>query len=83
MSSAFTFLLSALSIAWVLIVISPQVYRPIMLLIGVWAIFRSYPTKGRYGPAVDTLWVVITMFGLGWPIAQGEPFLYRAANPTG
>jgi TRAP transporter 4TM/12TM fusion protein len=82
-SSAFTFLLSALSIAWVLIVISPQVYRPVMLLIGVWAIFRSYPTKGRYGPAVDTLWVVITMFGLGWPIAQGEPFLYRAANPTG
>jgi TRAP transporter 4TM/12TM fusion protein len=54
-----------------------------MLLIGVWAIFRSYPTKGRYGPAVDTLWVVVTLFGLGWPLAQGEPFLYRAANPTG
>ena len=83
MSSAFTFLLSALSLAWVLIVISPQVYRPLMLLIGVWAIFRSYPTKGRYGLAVDTLWVVLTMFGLGWPLAQGEPFLYRAANPTG
>jgi TRAP transporter 4TM/12TM fusion protein len=82
-SSLFSFLLSALSLAWVLIVISPQVYRPLMLLIGVWAIFRSYPTKGRYGPAVDTLWVVATLFGLGWPLAQGEPFLYRAANPTG
>ena len=83
MSFVFTALLSALALIWVLVVISPQVYRPLMLLIGVWAILRTYPAKGRYGPAVDTLWVIAALFSLGWPLAQGEAFLYRAANPTG
>jgi TRAP transporter 4TM/12TM fusion protein len=82
-SAVLSFLLSALSLVWVLLVISPQVYRPLMLLIGAWAILRTYTTKGRYGLAVDTVWVALAMFGLGWPLAQGEPFLYRAANPTG
>ncbi len=83
MSALFSFLLSALSLVWVLAVISPQVYRPLMLLLGTWAILRSFPTKGRYGLAVDTFWVILALFGLGWPLAQGEPFLYRAANPIG
>ena len=83
MSFVFTALLSALSLIWVLVVISPQVYRPLMLLVGVWAVFRTYPTKGRYGPALDALWVIASLFSLGWPLAQGEAFLYRAANPTG
>ena len=82
-SFVFTALLSALSLVWVLVVISPQVYRPFMLLVGVWAILRAYPTKGRYGPVIDTLWVIGALFGLGWPLAQGEAFLYRAANPIG
>ncbi len=56
-TSVFCFLLSALSLVWVLVVISPQTYRPLMLLIGVWAIFRAKPTAGRWGPAIDTLWV--------------------------
>jgi TRAP transporter 4TM/12TM fusion protein len=64
-------------------IISPQVYRPLMLLVGVWAILRAYPTKGRGGAALDTLVVVIALFGLGWPLAQGQAFLYRAATPTG
>jgi len=81
--AVFAFALSALSLVWVLFVISPQVYRPLMLLIAVWAIMRAHPTKGRFGPAVDTVWVVAALFGLGWPLAQGEPFLYRAANPAG
>jgi TRAP-type uncharacterized transport system fused permease subunit len=67
----------------VLFVISPQVYRPLMLLLGVWAIFRAKPTSGRYGPAIDTLWVIAGLIGLGWPLANGEAFLYRAASPTG
>ena len=83
MSVVFSTLLSALALMWVLIIISPQVFRPLMLLVGAWAILRAYPTKGRYGPAFDTLWVMAALFGLGWPLAQGEPFLYRAANPTG
>jgi len=78
-----SFLLSALSIVWVLKVISPQTYRPLMLLVGVWAILRVYPTRGRWGPIVDLGWVIVGLFGLGWPLAAGEPFLYRAANPTG
>ena len=83
MSAVFCFLLSALSLVWVLIVISPQTYRPLMLLVGVWATLRAYPTKGRSGPAIDTIWVVVALFGLGWPLAQGQAFLYRAATPTG
>jgi TRAP transporter 4TM/12TM fusion protein len=82
-ASLFCFLLSALSVAWVLVVISPQVYRPLMLLIGIWATFRVKPTTGRYGPAIDTAWVVVALIGLGWPLANGEAFLYRAASPTG
>ena len=58
-------------------------YRPLMLLVGVWATIRLKPTTGRWGPLVDTLWVIAALFGLGWPLAQGEAFLYRAANPTG
>jgi TRAP transporter 4TM/12TM fusion protein len=76
-------LLSVLSLAWVLVVISPQVYRPLMLLIGAWAIIRTVPTKGRFGQAIDAAWVAAALFGLGWPLAQGEAFLYRAASPTG
>jgi len=82
-AAVFCFLLSALSLVWVLFVISPQVYRPLMLLLGVWAIFRAKPTSGRYGPAIDTLWVIAGLIGLGWPLANGEAFLYRAASPTG
>ncbi len=78
-----SFLLSAFALTWVLVVISPQTYRPLMLLVGTWAIFRAYPAEGRWGPAVDLVWVVLALFGLGWPLANGEEFLYRAANPTG
>jgi TRAP transporter 4TM/12TM fusion protein len=82
-ASVFCFLLSALSLLWVLVVISPQTYRPLMLLIGVWATIRAKPTRGKYGPAIDTVWVIAALFSLGWPLAAGQPFLYRAANPTG
>ncbi|MSO50751.1 MAG: TRAP transporter fused permease subunit [Acidobacteria bacterium] len=82
-ASMLAFLLSAFSLAWVLFVIPPQTYRPLMLLVGVWATLRLKPSAGRWGPAIDLVWVVLTMFGLGWPLAQGEPFWYRAANPTG
>ena len=76
------FLLSSLALAWVLVVISPQIYRPLMLLIGVWATIGLKKTPGRYGRAVDALWFVAALAGLGWPLANGDPFLYRAANPT-
>jgi len=82
-ASALAFLLSALSLAWVLFVIPPQTYRPLMLLVGVWATLRLKPQPGRWGPAIDLVWVVLALFGLGWPLAQGEAFWYRAANPTG
>lgn len=83
MAGVFCFLLSALALVWVLVVISPQVYRPLMLLIGVWATMRVKATGGRWGPAIDTLWVIAALLGLGWPLANGDPFLYRATNPTG
>jgi TRAP transporter 4TM/12TM fusion protein len=76
-------LLSVLALSWVLVVISPQTYRPLMLLVGAWAIFRAFPTKGRWGQAIDLVWVVLAIFGLGWPLAAGEAFQYRAATPAG
>ncbi len=82
-TSVLAFLLSALSLAWVLTVISPQTYRPLMLLVGVWATLRWKPTAGRWGGAVDLLWVIAALVGLGWPLAQGDPFWYRAATPAG
>jgi TRAP transporter 4TM/12TM fusion protein len=82
-ASILSFLLSALSLAWVLTVISPQTYRPLMLLVGVWATLRLKPAAGRWGPAADLLLVLLALFGLGWPLAQGEAFWYRTANPTG
>jgi TRAP transporter 4TM/12TM fusion protein len=82
-SAALSFLLSVLSLVWVLTIISPQTYRPLMLLVGVWATLRLKPTAGRAGPLVDLLWVVIALFGLGWPLAQGEAFWYRSTGPTG
>jgi len=54
-----------------------------MLLIGVWAIVRARPTRGRWGPAIDAAWLLLAIPALLWPIANGEPFWYRAANPTG
>jgi TRAP transporter 4TM/12TM fusion protein len=72
-----------LSLVWVLTVIAPQTYRPLMLLVGVWASLRLKPTAGRWGPAIDFVWVVLALFGLGWPLAQGEAFWYRAASPAG
>ena len=71
------FLLSSLALAWVLVVISPQIYRPLMLLIGVWATLGVKKTPGRYGRAIDALWFVAALAGLGWPLANGDPFLYR------
>jgi TRAP transporter 4TM/12TM fusion protein len=70
-------------VLWVLVIISPQTYRPLMLLIGVWASLRLKPTPGRWGGAIDLMWVVGALVGLGWPLAQGEAFWYRAATPTG
>ena len=82
-ASVLAFLLSALSVVWVLTVISPQTYRPLMLLVGVWASLRLKPMGGRWGGAVDLVWVVAALVGLGWPIAQGDAFWYRATSPTG
>jgi TRAP transporter 4TM/12TM fusion protein len=82
-AAVLAFLLSALSLTWVLTVISPQTYRPLMLLIGVWATLRWKPTPGRWGGALDLVWVVAALVGLGWPLAQGDAFWYRATTPTG
>jgi TRAP transporter 4TM/12TM fusion protein len=54
-----------------------------MLLVGVWASLRLKPIGGRWGGAVDLVWVVAALVGLGWPLAQGEAFWYRATSPTG
>jgi TRAP-type uncharacterized transport system fused permease subunit len=81
MSWVLSSLLSVLSLAGVVVGISPQTYRPLMLLVGVWAIMRSTPTTGRYGQAADAAWVAAALFSLGWPLAQGAAFFDRAANP--
>lgn len=82
-ASVLAFLLSTLSLLWVVTVISPQTYRPLMLLVGVWASLRWKPAQGRFGGVVDLGWVIAALIGLGWPLAQGEAFWYRAATPAG
>ena len=61
------FALALAGLAWVLVVISPQIYRPLMLLIGVWATLGVKKTPGRYGRAIDALWFAAALAGLGWP----------------
>jgi TRAP-type uncharacterized transport system fused permease subunit len=70
-----------MALVWAVIPISPQTYRPLLLLIGVWAIIRATPTKSRYGQAIDAAWVAVALFSLGWPLAQGAAFFDRAPNP--
>jgi TRAP transporter 4TM/12TM fusion protein len=75
-------LLSALALVWVFAVITPQVYRPLMLLVGVVAILLGKRLSGQTGLVVDGLWIVAAVIGLGWPLWQGDALLYRAATPT-
>ena len=75
-------ILGATSLVWVLTVISPQVYRPLMLLGAVWAIFGWKQSAGRFGGVIDTAWILGATVGLGWPLLAGDAFWYRAANPT-
>jgi TRAP transporter 4TM/12TM fusion protein len=82
MTAALTFLLSSLSLVWVGTVIAPQVYRPLMLLVAAIAIVTTRRTSGRAGPWLDTLVLAVAAFGLGWPLVQGDAFIYRAATPT-
>ena len=44
---------------------------------------RASRRRADAGRRSTRAWVVAALFGLGWPLAQGEAFLYRAANPTG
>jgi TRAP transporter 4TM/12TM fusion protein len=75
-------LLCALSLAWVVAVISPQVYRPLILLVGILATFFHKPSTNRWGALIDAAWISAALFGLIWPLAGGEAFLYRAATPS-
>ncbi len=85
-STVLAFILSALALIWTVTVISPQVYRPLMLLVAVLAIVLAHPCAGpltgRFGGAVDALVIAATLFSLGWPLLAGEAFLYRAATPS-
>jgi TRAP transporter 4TM/12TM fusion protein len=74
-------LLCALSLVWVVAVITPQVYRPLILLVGILATFFYKPSTGRLGALIDAAWIAAALFGLVWPLAGGEAFLYRAATP--
>jgi len=75
-------LLGAISLVWVLAVISPQTYRPLMLLVAVVATFAIKPSTGRFGRVIDAAWIAGALAGLAWPLISGEGFWYRAANPT-
>jgi len=84
--------LSLFALCWVLFVIDPHTYRTTFLLVSLVLIFlgrapdeapatgteakASYHKSWRYALAL------LAVAAFGWPLAQGEPFLYRAATPT-
>jgi len=77
--------LSLYALAWVVVVIEPQIYRVSFLLIALVAVFLIYPLR-RGGPsglrAFDWILIGIAIGALAWPLLDFERFIYRAAEPT-
>jgi TRAP transporter 4TM/12TM fusion protein len=89
--------LSLFALCWVLFVIDPHTYRTVFLLISFLLIFLgaspeptavsstdvpvgSRPRSRRR--IVNAALALLAAASLGWPLIEGEAFLYRAATPT-
>jgi TRAP transporter 4TM/12TM fusion protein len=84
--------LSLFALCWVLFVIDPHTYRTAFLLVSLVLIFlgrapdeakaASNKAKASYHKSWRYVLALLAVAAFGWPLAQGEPFLYRAATPT-
>ncbi|HEX2340264.1 MAG TPA: TRAP transporter fused permease subunit [Vicinamibacterales bacterium] len=88
--------LSLFALCWVLFVIDPHTYRTAFLLVSLLLIFLGVPSDPhavaptevparppqRTRRIVNVALAVLVLFAFGWPLIDGEPFLYRAATPT-
>src|SRR5262245_44235413 len=87
------FALAAYALYWVVAIVPPQTYRASFLMLALVLTFLAYPLGGGEGgpegPSVrpgarviDWTLIALSIVALMWPIAQGEPFIFRAATPT-
>ena len=75
--------LSLYSLAWVLTIVEPQVYRVSFLLIALVLTFLLYPVRqGRQKiQMLDGLMILATLIAFLWPLIDFRQFVYRAAEP--
>jgi TRAP transporter 4TM/12TM fusion protein len=70
--------LAAYALYWVVGLVDPQIYRVSFLLVALVLTFLVYPSRA---PA-DSLWILLSVAALAWPIADFGAFVFRAATPT-
>ena len=76
---------SRYALYWVIGIVQPQVYRITFLLLALVLSFLMYPRSGADRtrvPLLDGLLIVLTVAALGWPLADFQHFIYRAADPS-
>jgi TRAP transporter 4TM/12TM fusion protein len=83
LASVLTVALSLYSLYWVFFIVQPQIYRTSFLAGVLTLIFLLYPLRPseRRPSAMDWTLIAFTLVALGWPIADFERFVYRAADP--
>ena len=78
--------LSLYALYWAVGIVQPQIYRVSFLLITLVLTFVLYPAvpawRGRVA-AADVALAAAAVVALGWPIADFDRFVYRAATPGG
>jgi len=82
LGSALGFGLAAYALYWVVGVIDPHVYRVSFLLIAVvLTLVTSSTDRGRWPLRLDWAWIALALVAFGWPFADMDAFVNRAATP--
>ena len=76
---AVAFALAAYALYWVAAIVAPQIYRPSFLLLALVLTFLSHQSRWR---ALDWTLIALAAASLGWAIAGGDAFIFRAATPS-
>ncbi len=85
LAAALAIALSLYALYWVVAIVQPQVYRVSFLLLALVSSFLLYPGVPGGRARVTTLdWLLVaaSLVALGWPLADFDRFVYRAAEPT-
>ena len=83
--------LSLYALAWVILIIQPQVYRISFLLLALVLSFLLFPFRrgdrpadagsARRVSAFDWMLIAAAVVALSWPLVDFNAFIYRAADP--